>query len=1015
MIRPVHHVRGRARFAVPGLRGSTSQARFLEGELLHSPGITGASASSVTGKVLVFFSEHETAEDVAFLIDKIQREFSETHTDEPTARGDADRRDRWWLRGRSGLDGHGFSRKSPGEPLLMEAGEAWHTLEPEAVARRLDASLSSGLSQPSVEEHRARFGDNELPGMKTRSFMDILSGQAASLPVALTGIAAGISVLTGALIEGALILGVAAVNLAVGSLTEHRAESELKATREMVDLRARVQRDGGIEEIPFNEVVIGDVLSLQPGSRIPADARVVRSKSLALDEASLTGESMPVPKSVAALPRVDLPVTERVNMVYRGTLVVEGTGRAVVVATGYGTVLGRLQRFLWEVFPPEALLANDLRRVAHQIIQGNVVGCGILAVVSLVRGQGLLKILGSSIFLFSASIPAGLSTLAIGAFALGHRDLRENRILVRRLRALGNLASIQVMCFDKTGTLTCNRMTARELCSGDKRLRVGHDGASLPDWQSLQTEMPDILWLIQLSALCNLAHTAGLKDHRSLEISATENSLIELAERTGMDVFSLRTEHPILEIEHRSEEHPFMVTVHQWDEETLLKAVKGSPHDVLDRCSHYAGDGEIRPLGEDQRDAIELENLRMAGSGLRVLGFAYSKDVHDDSKERGGDAPGYIWTGLVGLEDPLREEARPLIRALHRAGIRTVVITGDQSSTAQHIGNELELSGAAPLRILDSSDLQSLDAAGTRSIATQAHVFARLNPTQKLQVVQAYQSAGMSVAMVGDGLNDVLALRVADVGIAMGRDGSVLARRSADLVLEDDNLQSVMLAIATGRGFYRSMHRSVRFLLTAHHMDLFMNISEKGLGIGRGPGMTQALWNNLMCLSLALDPPSLCYTDEGPIPPEESLLQPHDLEKTYVDAARLLGLAAIPASCGALKYGAGQEAARLFSQSASMNQILYGAACRRRNGASPDELPSNPLLDLTLMGAVGSHLLGALLPAMGKSAGQVASRLLDVLILGATGFFCLGLLKENGADNREATIPAPPEADFQPE
>jgi Ca2+-transporting ATPase len=458
-----------------------------------------------------------------------------------------------------------------------------------------------------------------------------------------------------------------------------------------------------------------------------------------------------------------------------------------------------------------------------------------------------------------------------------------------------------------------------------------------------------------------------------------------------------------------------MVTVHQWDEETLLKAVKGSPHDVLDRCSHYADNGEALLMGEDQRDAIELENLRMAGSGLRVLGFAYSKDVDGDLRGQEGDPPGYIWAGLVGLEDPLREEARPLIRALHRAGIRTVVITGDQSSTAQHIGNELELSGAAPLRILDSADLQSLDAAGTRSIATQAHVFARLNPTQKLQVVQAYQSAGMSVAMVGDGLNDVLALRVADVGIAMGKDGSVLARRSADLVLEDDDLQSVMLAIATGRGFYRNMHRSVRFLLTAHHMDLFMDVSEKGLGIGSGPGMTQALWNNLMCLSLALDPPCLGTADEGPIPHEESLLQAHDVEETFVDAARLLGSAAIPASYGALRYGAGQEAARLFSQSASMNQILYGTACRRRNGASPGALPSNPLLDLTLTGTVGSLFMGALLPAMGKSVGQAASRLLDVLVLGATGFFCLGILKDNGANDRDPTVAAPPEAGLRAE
>ena len=991
MIRLVHHLRGRSRFEVSGLRRSAPRARHLERELLRAPEITRASASPVTGRVLVFYAGKATVENVAFLIEEIWKKFSDPHSHDVPG-GDvedsalADPLD----------EGHLREADRPGElegwsARRLDAPQAWHTMDPESVARHLGTSLSEGLSRASVLEHRARFGSNALPGMEPRSFTEILKSQAASLPVTLTGVAAGLTILTGGLLEGLVILGVAAVNLAVGSITEHRAEGELETARRSVELRARVLREGRIEEIGFDEVVKGDVLSLQPGSRIPADARVIRARSLALDEASLTGESMPVNKTPSVMPLQDVPVTERFNMVYRGTLVVEGTGRAVVVATGHRTVLGRLQRFLWEVFPPEALMVNDLRRIGLQIIRTAAAGCGVLAVVSLLRGNSVLKAFADAISLFTGSIPTGLSTLAIGAFALGHRDLRQNRILVRRLRALGSLASIQVMCFDKTGTLTQNRMTVKELWGGGDRFLVGKDGIGVKDGQCVVAIPSDIKWLIQLSALCNLAHTAGVRDQKTTERSATENSLIELAECAGLDVFSLRTEHPILEVEHRSDEHPYMVTIHQWGEMAILRAVKGSPQDVLDRCSRYFRNGEALPLGEEERDAIELENLRMSGAGLRVLGVAYSMESNVDGDENPPESTAYTWVGLVGLEDPLREEARPLIRALQRAGVRTVVITGDQTFTAQHIGKELGLSGDEPLRILDSSDLRSMDGAGTRSIATKAHVFARLNPTQKLQVVQAYQNAGMSVAMVGDGVNDVLALKVADVGIAMGREGSGLARRSADIVLEDDSLGSVMFAVATGRGFYRNMRRSVRFLLTATHLDLIMGISEKGLNLGNGHGMTQALWSNLICLSLAVDPPRLCRTDEGPVSPEEALLRPRDTRETFLDAAKLMGAAIVPAAWGALRYGPGREAGRLFMQGASINQILYGVPCRRNEGDLAAARPPNRLLEWTLIGFLGSQFLAAMLPGFGKPLGEAASRLLDVMALGGSGLLALAL------------------------
>lgn len=991
MVRLVHHLRGRARFEVSGLRRSASRARYLEHELGRAPAITKASASPLTGRVLVCYAEEETAESVAALIHEIQKEYLEkAFAEAPPQEAEIGESGEPHQRGRDleTLD----DRDRPARTLRrLDAGPDWHTMDTEAVARLLGTSLSEGLSAEMVREHRTRFGSNALPGMESRSLAEILKNQAASLPVALTGVAAGLTILTGALLEGLVILGVAAVNLAVGAITEHRAEEELEAARQSVELRARVLREGRLEEIGFDEVVPGDLLSLQPGSRIPADARVIRARSLALDESSLTGESLPVNKTPAVMPRGDIPVTERLNMVYRGTLVVEGTGRAIVVATGHQTVLGRLQRFLWEVFPPEAPLAHDLRRTGLEIICAAAWGGGIMAAVSFLRGNGLFKALADALSLFTGSIPTGLSTLAIGAFALGHRDLRQNRILVRRLRALGNLASIQVMCFDKTGTLTRNRMTVKELRTGGRRFEAGPQGLRTEDGRCVAVIPPEVTWLIELSALCNLAYTEPFQDRKSIERSATERSLIQLAECAGVDVFTLRTEHPILEVEHRSEEHPYMVTVHQWGETEILRAVKGSPQDVLERCSRYFDRGEVLPLGEEERDAIELENLRMSGAGLRVLGVAYSMESAAHHAASAAESIDYIWVGLVGLEDPLREEAKPLIGALQRAGVRTVVITGDQTFTAQHIGSELGLSGDEPLTILDSTDLKGMDAARARTIATRAHVFARLNPTQKLQVVQAYQNAGMSVAMVGDGVNDVLALKVADVGIAMGREGSALARRSADLVLEDDDLLSIMFAVSAGRGFYRNMHRSVRFLLTATHLDLILGILDKGMGFGTAHGMTQALWSNLMCLSLAVDPPRFCRTDEGPVSAEEGLLRPADVEETLLDAAKLMGAAAIPAVWGVLRYGPGQEAGRLFMQGASINQILYGIPCRRDEGDLGAGRPPNKLLDWTLVGLLGSSFLALMLPAIGRSPGQAMARLLDALALGGSGLLALAL------------------------
>jgi Ca2+-transporting ATPase len=719
----------------------------------------------------------------------------------------------------------------------------------------------------------------------------------------------------------------------------------------------------------------GDVLDLQPGARIPADARLVRSAYLSVDEAALTGESIPVQKYDSILSDESLPISRRLNMLFRGTLVVEGSGRAVVVATGGDTVLGRLQGFLGSVFPPEALVARDIRMLFRQFMLLGLGAAGVFSLLGLLRGQSLLGVLRGGLALLAGAVPAGLSTLTLSAFALGHRELRQNHVLVRRLRALGNLASAQVVCFDKTGTLTRNRMTVSSLFAGMRPVEISSKDFPASGAPPAFMGDPDAAWLLSLATLCNEAFMVH-EGSRSLEGSSTEKALIRLAERAGINSTSFRGDHPILEIRHRSEQHPFMVTIHRWTGQRELAVMKGSPHEVLERSAFLHRDGEILPLGEAERSRIEAENSRMSGAGLRVLGVAYQWDPHPDVDAYHAETGRLVWAGLVGLADPVRRGAREVVQGLHRAGIRTAVITGDQSLTAHYIGRELGLAGSEPLRILDAMDLSGSSADGLRSVVTRTHVFARLSPTQKLQIIQAYQSSGLSVVMVGDGFNDVLALKVADVGIAMGREGAELARRTADLVLEDDNLENVLRAIDGGRAFYKNMRQSLLFLLSSAHMDVLSDLLARSGSGGLGPSPLQSVWSNLACLALAIEPSTRDGRD--PVPVTDALITPQDMQTAVADSLRVMAATGITAGYGLARYGIGPEAGHLFWRSASINQLLYAFSCRDINGTSSQ--PSHALLRGVFWAVSGGHALATML------SGGLGRGLANALALGVSAW-----------------------------
>lgn len=986
MVRVIHQLKGRVRFEVPGLRRCRSLAEHLERELKRAPGLGLVSANMLTGHVLVLFSDPHTPLTLTTHIDSIRQAFLESHgDDDPRCAATSEEPSVQTF-----LWDASWSADSPPPAAVKESREAsripWHTMESGEVVELLETSYELGLSEVDSQRKWTRVGPNSLPGTFTRSLFEIVTSQVNTLPVLLTGGAATLSFVTGGILEGVLIMGIAALNVAVGAFVEEKAERTLSTVRESVDLRARVLRDGRLHEVPFDLIVPGDVVELQSGSRIPADGRLIRSDLLSVDESALTGESVPVSKTSAPLHDEDIPITERSNMVYRGTLVVEGTGYAVVVATGENTVLGKLQNFLGEVYPPEASMVRTMRTISSHLLRLGMSACCVFAVLSLLRGHSLVRIIRESLSLMASSVPSGLSTIAVGAFAMGHGDLRRSHILVQRLRSLGSLAVTQVVCFDKTGTLTMNQMMARELRAGGKVVNIGAPRFD-EECRSLPCDNPDVAWLVKLAALCNEATLVAQDGFESIEGSSTEQSLLQLAAMAGIDANALRGEYPLVHTTPRTEERPFMVTVHASKGGKRLIAMKGSPLEVLGRCTLVFREGRIVQLTEEARQALEGENFKMAGAGLRVLGIAFRETRSRSESSKSRDLAGLVWVGLIGLADPVRRGAASLIKDLQGMGIKTAVITGDQSLTARHIGEQLRLSGDDPLRILDASDLEGLSAAGLRSVVTQAHVFARLSPTQKHQIIQAYQDSGANVVMVGDGFNDVLALKVADVGIAMGRTGADLARKSADLVLEDDNIEAVLLAIGNGRAFYQNVRRSVLFLLTSSHADLLLGFGERSGLLGTGPSAWRNLWINLECLALALEFPTSSPREAQPASSGNGLLTHDDMERSLNDAVGIIA-GALPAGLyGAARYGVGPEAEQLFLKSSVINEMLYGLACRHRDGSgsAPEVLKSNAFLDTLLSVCIGGQLVATMLPGIGRSLTPSFMLLMDAVVLGYAG------------------------------
>ena len=993
-------VKGRARYKVKGLYGSDVLKRYLELTLAERAEIWQYSASTLTGNILVFFHPDTSPAEIATLLLTIVAEYQKA-----TVPG-----------------GHGFSvhpetngapapnPEARPEPAISgrravrramaraadQASEAWHCLAADVVLTTLQTSAARGLASASAPERLRLYGPNLPPEAVPRSGWSMLLEQFLSLPVALLSAAAGISLLTGGLADALVIMSVVGINAVIGYVTESQSEKTIHALKSLVRPSAVALRDGQACTIRAAEVVPGDILVLRPGSYIVADARLIESQRLSVDESALTGESLPVGKTTAALAKTDMPLGDRHNMVYMGTLVTGGQGLAVVVATGQYTEMGRIQALVEAAGPPDTPLERQLSQMSRQLVLLGSVLCGVVFGIGLLHGYGLLEMLKTSISLAVAAVPEGLPMVATTILALGIRTMRQHHVLIRRLDAVETLGSVQTICLDKTGTLTRNQMTVVAVYTGGRRLEVvAGEFCRREDGKRLNPYTCDeLLRLLHVSVLCNEVEIVQRHGEYVLRGSSTENALLHMAISAGVDVRELRAQYPLLRIDHRAEDQNFMRTLHTHDRHGQLLAVKGNPREVLAMCDWQVQDGALQPLTEAERFALERENERMASAAIRVLGAAY-RDI-DTPDDAGQHMHGLIWLGLIGMVDPPRPGVRNVMADFHQAGIDTIMITGDQSPTAYAVGKELNLSRSGQLEILDSTHLSNIEAEVMTALASRVHVFARVSPSHKLQIVQALQRAGKVVAMTGDGINDGPALKAADIGIAMGNTGTDVAREVADVVLEDDSLETMLIAISHGRTIYNNIRKSVHFLLSSNLSEIMVMMVPLSLGLGRPLNAMQLLWLNLFTdiapgLALAMEPPEPDVLHQPPRNPTQPILSPADFKRMTFEAA-VLSMGALEAyGYGLLRYGMGPHANTLAFMSLTMGQLLHAISCRSttHNLFDAEPLPANPTLTLAVGGSLALQLLAILVPGLRRLLGLTPLTLLDSVVVGQSAILPL--------------------------
>jgi Ca2+-transporting ATPase len=862
---------------------------------------------------------------------------------------------------------------------------------------QLSADPVLGLSQSEVDERLSRFGPNALPEVPPRpAWLKFLDQFRSPLIVVLV-VAAVLSAFVGDTKDAIVILTVVMLNALLGFYQEHRAEQSLAALRGMLPTRAKVRRAGAVSEVLADRLVPGDVVLLEAGDRVPADGRLIQAANVAIDESSLTGESVPAQKDLKALPSPDAPIAERPNTAFMNTLVVRGRCEMVVTQTGVETVVGGISRELATTEEGRSPLQVQLDRLGKRLGGIALTLVTLLGFLEYLRSANIGEALIDAIALAVAAVPEGLPAVVTITLALGMRHMAQRHAIVKRLASVETLGSTTVICTDKTGTLTLNQMTVRTFRFREQQFTVtgeGYDPRGEIVTESAGSPAPDLRPLLVPLMLCN---DSEVKDG-SVIGEPMEGALLILGQKGGMERKVLVGQQPrIAEIPFDAA-YKYMATFHEQGNVVQLY-VKGAPDVLLPRCARVLSPGGETMFGASGRADIEQSYSELAAHGLRGLlvasrsipaaGFDPRRDLHEFVSE-------LTLVSLIGFMDPPRREVRDAVRQCKVAGIQVKMITGDHRDTALAIARDLGIEGK---EAVSGTELEAIDALDLADRIEQIGVFARVAPEHKVKIVRALKAKGNVVAMTGDGVNDAPALKASDIGVAMGISGTAVSKEAASMVLTDDNFATIVNAIRQGRTLYDNIIKFLRFQLSTTVGAVLTVFFAPLVGLPEPFTPLQILWVAMImdgppALSLALDTARPGLMHEPPRRTDVSLLPFNRLVKIIGLGTTMMVGTLLVLEYG-LRYGEPGRAPTLAFTTFVLFQVFNVFNARVENGSAfNSRLFSNKMLWICLAGIIGLQILVVNWPPAQGLFGSVSLRADDWLI--AAGMASTVLLLEEG-------------------
>lgn len=766
----------------------------------------------------------------------------------------------------------------------------WHSISIDEVSRDLGAS-NEGLTNQEAERRLVEFGPNELQAEKQVSPLQIFIGQFKSILIIILFFATIFSAVVGEIINAIIILAIVIASAGLGFFQEYRAERALEALKKMLSPAITVVRDGKEKRLDSSKLVPGDVIILEAGDKIPADARLFKIANLNVDESSLTGESIPVTKKLDSL-SVDTYVADRKNMVYSGTAVTYGRARAFVTSTGMRTEFGKIAKEVTTTTKektPLEIRTESIGKWLGVLCLGAclvVVVFGILReylITGLVSTEFLIGLVMFGIALAVAAVPEALPAIVTGTLAIGMNKMAKRNALVRRMPAVETLGSTTVICSDKTGTLTKGEMTVRQLYLNNQSIDVtgvGYEPKGHLKINEIKVDSHQKIFSLwgMASILCNDASLEKAREGGNWHIigDPTEGALIVAGEKAGFRQDDIREKYPRVSELPFSSERKRMSTVHQSKEGKKLVFTKGAPEIILERCSSIHENGTPQRLSLDKKRQIHEINEKMAAQALRVLAVAYKEipDSTNDFDEKTLESD-LIFLGLIGMIDPPRPEAKIAVKRAKQVGMKSIMITGDHKLTAVAIATEMGIYEDGNIA-MTGDELERISDEELQNMVTIVTVYARVSPLQKLKIVKAWKKRGEVVAMTGDGVNDAPAVKNADIGIAMGITGTEVTKESSDMVLADDNFATIVQAIEEGRIIYDNIKQYLTYLLKSNIVELIVIGGGVLAGLPLPLLASQILWVNLItdgppALALGVSPPSPDVMLRPPRDPKESI------------------------------------------------------------------------------------------------------------------------------------------------